>query len=242
MIALFKPAYRDGDTVDFGAYQVRLSVNPRARGVRVRIDRHGAVIATAPKPAKLADAVDFTRKQHDWIVTKLGDCIRPEPFAPGQVITIKGHEVTLAELAGVISARPVQTADGGWQLVTSGDAATFARRIERYLRQKALKTLQTETAAYAARLGFDGVKVSLFDAKGRWGSCTPGRKAIRYSWRIILAPPSVLSYLCAHEVAHLRHPDHSPRFWAEVKALYGGDYKPARNWLKTEGKGLFRYQ
>ena len=126
--------------------------------------------------------------------------------------------------------------------MTSGDAATFARRIERYLRQKALKILQTETAAYAARLGFDGVKVSLFDANGRWGSCTPGRKAIRYSWRIILAPPAVLSYLCAHEVAHLRHPDHSPRFWAEVKTLYGGDYKPARNWLKTEGQGLFKYQ
>ena len=86
------------------------------------------------------------------------------------------------------------------------------------------------------------IKVSLFDAKGRWGSCTPMRKTIRYSWRVIMAPKPVLSYLCAHEVAHLRHPDHSPRFWAEVTSLYGGNYKPARDWLKKQGHTLFRFQ
>lgn len=242
MTALFKAAYRDGDTVDLGSYQVRLSVNPRARGVRVRIDRHGEVVATAPRLAKLADALAFARTQDAWITAKLADCVRPEPFAPGQVISIKGHAVTLADKAGVISARPVQQADGSWQLVTSGDAATFARRVERYSRQQALKAVQAQTGVYTARLGVEGVKVSLFDAKGRWGSCTPGRKAIRYSWRIILAPPDVLNYLCAHEVAHLKHPDHSPRFWAEVTSLFGADYRPARRWLKTEGQTLFKYQ
>jgi predicted metal-dependent hydrolase len=50
----------------------------------------------------------------------------------------------------------------------------------------------------------------------------------------------VLEYLVAHECAHLRHPDHSDRFWAEVTTMFG-DYKPARKWLKTEGHTLFRY-
>lgn len=232
-----KQAYRDGDTVDFGPYRVRLAVNPRARGVKVRIDRLGNVVATAGKSGKLADAVAFTRTQHDWIVKQLDKCVQADRFRPGLVLTVGGLTVTLAEKAGVISPRLV---DG--QLITSGDEATYARRVERWLRQQALKAVTKETDAYALKLGFTGVKSSLFDAKGRWGSCTPARKAIRYSWRVILAPPSVLSYLCAHEVAHLRHPDHSPRFWAEVTGLYGGNYRPARDWLKTEGQNLFKYQ
>ncbi|MBW8880336.1 MAG: M48 family metallopeptidase [Asticcacaulis sp.] len=237
MTGLLKAGYRDGDTIDFGPYKIRLTVNPRARGLKVRIDRMGQVVATASRPGRLEDAVSFAKTQHDWIVRKLNDCVKPDRFAPGMELTIAGLPVTLAEKPGVISARLV---DG--QLLTSGDEATFARRIERYLRQQALKALQMETDRYAAKLGFSGVKVALFDAKARWGSCTPARKSIRYSWRIILAPPSVLSYLCAHEVAHLRHPDHSPRFWAEVTSLFGGDYKPARNWLKTAGQELFKYQ
>ncbi|ESQ74929.1 M48 family metallopeptidase [Asticcacaulis sp. AC402] len=237
MTAWLKPSFKDGDTLDFGPYRVRLAVNPRARGVKVRIDRLGNVVATAGKPGKLADAIAFTRTQHDWIVKQLDKCVQLERFAPGLVLNVAGLSVTLAEKPGVISPRLV---DG--QLLTSGDEATYARRVERWLRQQALKALTRETDAYALKLGITNVKSSLFDAKGRWGSCTPGRKAIRYSWRVILAPPAVLSYLSAHEVAHLRHPDHSPRFWAEVKSLYGGDYRPAREWLKTQGQELFKYQ
>ncbi|MEI9902742.1 MAG: YgjP-like metallopeptidase domain-containing protein [Asticcacaulis sp.] len=141
----------------------------------------------------------------------------------------------------MITPKPEQQADGSWRLISSGDGPVYARRIERYLRQQALKLLIAETDRMAAQLGFTGIKTSLFDARGRWGSCTPAHKAIRYSWRMILAPKTVLTYLCAHEVSHLKHPDHSPRFWAEVAGLYG-DCKAARKWLKTEGHSLFRYQ
>lgn len=242
--ALFRsdPAYVPGQVIDFGAYVLRLKVNARARRISLRIDnKTGEAVVTAPRVKHLKDAVDFARTRHDWIVEKRAGQAVPESFAPGKVVTIKGHPVTLAEKAGVISARPVQLADGSWTLVSSGDAATYARRIERYLRQQALKTLQAETDRYAGQLGVTGVKISLFDAKGRWGSCTPSRKTIRYSWRIIMAPVAVLNYLVAHEVSHLRHPDHSPRFWAEVTGLYG-PYKTARDWLKKHGQELFRFQ
>ena len=235
--------YAPGDVIDCGDYRLRLKVNARARRISLRIDnKTGDAVVTAPKPRQLADAVDFARSRHDWILKTRRGQAQPQPFAPGLKLSIKGHEVTLEARDGVITPKAEQGEDGTWRLVSSGDAATYARRIERYLRQQAMKTFEAETAKYAAMLGQSGVKVSLFDAKGRWGSCTPARKAIRYSWRVILAPKAVLSYLCAHEVAHLKHADHSPKFWTQVTALYGGDYKPARAWLKKQGHTLFAYQ
>lgn len=237
----FAPQFADGDIVDLGDYSLHLKVNPRARAFKVRVDRHGEVVVTASRPRYLADAVAFAKSQHAWIAEQRGKRVVSLPFAPGHAITIAGHPVTLAERAGVISPKAEQQPDGSWQLVSSGDAKTYARRIERYLRGQALKLLTSETERMAAQLGFTGIRTSLFDARARWGSCTPARKAIRYSWRMILAPKAVLTYLCAHEVSHLKHPDHSPRFWAEVAGLYG-DCKAARKWLKTEGQTLFRYQ
>ncbi len=234
-------AYEPGQLIDFGDYVLRLKVNARARRISLRIDnKTGDAVVTAPKPKHLKDAVDFARTRHDWILQTRGGQSRPIPFAPGITLTIKGHPVTLAERAGVITPRAEQAPDGSWLLVSSGDAAAYARRIERYLRAQATKTFTTETEKFATRLGYSGVAVSLFDAKGRWGSCTPARKAIRYSWRVIMAPPEVITYLVAHEVSHLRHPDHSAAFWATVTELFG-PYKMARSWLKTKGHELFKY-
>jgi predicted metal-dependent hydrolase len=82
----------------------------------------------------------------------------------------------------------------------------------------------------------------VIDARTRWGSCSPPRAGaphgrIRYSWRLVLAPPAVLDYVAAHEVAHLAEPNHSPAFWAVCADLYG-DVAPARRWLKQNGAAL----
>jgi len=237
-----REAYADGQVIDRGDYRLRLRVNRRARRISLRIDnKTGEAVVSAPSPRHLKDAIAFAGKRHDWIMEVRRREPERTPFAPGLTLEIRGHAVTLADRKGVVTPRAEQDADGAWWLVSSGDAQLYARRIERYLRAQALKAFQAETDAYAARLGFHGVTVSLFDARARWGSCTPGRKAIRYSWRVILAPREVFSYLAAHEAAHLKHPDHSPAFWATVTELYGRDWKPARTWLKEQGQSLFRY-
>ena len=62
-----------------------------------------------------------------------------------------------------------------------------------------------------------------------------------FSWRLIMTPPEVLNYVAAHEVAHLRHMDHSNHFWTEVENLFG-DYKKQQHWLRENGPKLHRYQ
>ena len=62
-----------------------------------------------------------------------------------------------------------------------------------------------------------------------------------YSWRLVLAPPEVLDYVAAHEVAHLTHMDHSSAFW-DVVARLRPDWRAQRDWLRREGPGLHRYR
>ena len=62
-----------------------------------------------------------------------------------------------------------------------------------------------------------------------------------YSWRLIMAPPSVLDYVAAHEVAHMIHMDHSERFWGVVAELCP-NHKSERRWLKQRGGELHRYR
>ena len=79
--------------------------------------------------------------------------------------------------------------------------------------------------------------MSIADTKSRWGSCSPHNRTIRYSWRVVMAPPPVIDYLAAHEVAHLVHADHSPAYWAVVHRLVG-DHRPFRQWLRDHGAAL----
>ena len=62
-----------------------------------------------------------------------------------------------------------------------------------------------------------------------------------YSWRLILAPPEILNYVAAHEVAHLQEMNHSRAFWAVVEKIHG-DYRVQRRWLQSEGNALHRYR
>jgi hypothetical protein len=112
------------------------------------------------------------------------------------------------------------------------------------IRKRALKVLGERTAHYASRLGAPMPKVTIMDAKGRWGSCRPGRRrepaSIRYSWRLALAPFAVADYVAAHECAHLLELNHGPRFWGHVKSLVG-DERPHRAWLRAEGARLHAF-
>jgi hypothetical protein len=120
-----------------------------------------------------------------------------------------------------------------------GPREGFARRIETFLKRRALDTLSQETAEIAAAAGLRPTSVAVGDADTRWGSCT-SQGRIRYSWRLILAPPEVRRYVVAHEVAHLRHLDHGREFKAFEAALFGGSTAPARRSLLRLGPRLKR--
>ena len=125
------------------------------------------------------------------------------------------------------------------KLVCGGPAEGFARRIELFLKRRALDVLSAETAEIATAAGVTLRAVSVGDADTRWGSCSSAGR-IRYSWRLILAPPAARRYVVAHEVAHLKHLNHGPAFKALERELFGSNPESARLLLRRLGSRLKR--
>lgn len=234
-------AYRNGqrlplDESGAGVGPVlRLSVNPRARRLSVRIDaRAGEAVVIAPSERGLTQAVAFARTKAVWISERLAVRPKGRPLEPGQVISLRGRPVRLEAVPGAGAARLVEE---GTVIRSGGEGEAYARRVENLLKREARDTLLERTDHHLRTLGQAPVKVSIADTRSRWGSCSPHNRTIRYSWRVVMAPPPVIDYLAAHEVAHLVHADHSPAYWSVVERLVG-DHRPWRKWLRDYGGAL----
>ena len=113
------------------------------------------------------------------------------------------------------------------------------RRVGDFLKREAQRDLDAASRRYAEALDVTIKRISVRDQSSRWGSCS-STGVLSFSWRLILAPPFVLDYLAAHEVAHLVELNHSPRFWRLLKRL-NPDTERAKAWLDTHGTDLHRY-
>ena len=207
-----------------------------ARRMRLRLDeKRGVLKLTGPLRMNRKAALDWAVEQREWVEIQLGAMLPPEPFIPGATIPLEGLDVLLEWDA---SAPRAPKLDGD-RLTSGGPQDGFARRIETCLKRRALETLSAETAEIAGRAGVTLRAVAVGDADTRWGSCSSSGR-IRYSWRLILAPPEVRRYVVAHEVAHLVHMDHGAKFKALERELFEGAAEASRLLLRRIGSRLKR--
>lgn len=205
----------------------------RARRISLRISSlDGRVTLTLPGRVPEAEALAFAEEKADWIRSHLANHPGLAPVAIGGRLPVEGQELEI--LAG--QGRAVRREAGRIYVPAQG----APKRLERYLRELARDRLVAASDHYAARLGRPYTRISLRDTRSRWGSCS-AQGALMYSWRLILAPPAVLQYVAAHEVAHLAEMNHSQAFWDQVTRIHG-PYEDARRWLRTEGNALHRYR
>jgi len=223
--------------IDGRLLEVRVRLNPRARRMIVKVNpATGEVSVTAPSKRGLAHALDFARGEKEWIAGQLAKAPGPVLMAPGAVIPFRGkpHEICEHPARG---PAPVWLDDG--ILWVSGDTAHAPRRVLDFLKNEARKVFEIRALEHAEKLGVKPSRITVRDTASRWGSCSSAR-SLSFSWRLILAPDFVLDYVVAHEVAHLREMNHSPRFWAHVKNLIA-DKDTAQTWLHANGRELQRY-
>ena len=208
--------------------------HPRARRARLSVDpASGRVRLTLPPRAPVKAALRWAAGQQAWIDAQRARLPEPRPFAPGVTIPIGGAPVAVDWDA----ERPREITLDGDRLLCGGPLEGLSRRIELWLRREALRVLTLETAEHAARAGVTVTTVSIGDPRGRWGSCASSG-AIRYSWRLILAPAFVRRSTVAHEVAHRVHMNHGPYFHALAADLDDGDPEQSRAWLRAHGAAL----
>jgi predicted metal-dependent hydrolase len=205
--------------------------------LRVRMAQRDIVLSM-PARGNLNTAAAFAEKHADWIVTRLRRLEADVRFADGALIPVRGiihrveHRPTPRGTVKVEKA-PVPV------LVVAGDAPHLPRRLTDWLKKQALKDLTAAVERHCEAAGARSTSISIKDTATRWGSCSSSG-ALSFSWRLILAPPYVLDYLAAHEVAHLKEMNHSQRFWRLCERLCPRTDE-AKAWLKTHGAGLHRY-
>jgi len=208
----------------------------RARGYRLRYDpAHARLLLSVPMRGGLKAALAWAQSQEGWVRGQIGK-------APGLLFLKPGVQVPVEGVERLIrwdrSFARTPRLEGG-ELCVGGPEEQVGSRLLRWLRARALDIMTRETLEVAAREALSVASVKIGDPRSRWGSCaTDG--TIRYSWRLILAPPQVRLATVAHEVAHLLHMDHSPAFHAAHTRLLGADPAPARRWLRAHGAGLHR--
>jgi predicted metal-dependent hydrolase len=216
--------------------EVALRRSTRARRFSLRVSRQtGAVTLTLPHRARESEALSFLRGQEGWLREALVQVAPEVPLAYGARFPVEGRALVLAPGTG----RGVRVE--GDQLLIPGDPARLSVRLQAWLRVLARERLVLAVDRHAAALGREVRDITLRDTRSRWGSCTAEGR-LMFSWRLIMAPPLVLDYVAAHEVAHLIEMNHSDRFWAVVERLFP-DWQAERAWLRCEGSALqgFRF-
>ncbi len=207
-----------------------------AKRLRLRFDEaSGRLKLTCPLRTSRRAALAWALDQSEWIESQLLIAEPAEPFEPGAILLVEGVDTRIVW----DPSAPRTPSLSEKELRVGGPEAYFGRRVERFLKSRALQIMSRDVAHYAAKADVMPALVSVGDAGTRWGSCT-SKGPIRLSWRLILAPPAVRRYVVAHEVAHLVHLDHGAKFKALEARLYGPGLSEAKAMLRRIGPRLRR--
>jgi len=215
--------------------EVHLKRSARARRFSLRVSRlDGKVTLSMPLRAREGEALAFLKGNEDWVRQTLsampGAALRA--VGPGSVVPVEGDDMVLTPATG----RGVRVE--GNRLLVPGAAETMGPRVAAWLKVLARDRLATASSRYADLVGRRYSALAIRDTRSRWGSCSPDGR-LMYSWRLIMAPPAVLDYVAAHEVAHLVELNHSAAYWKVVTGICP-DWKDHRAWLKANGNTLHR--
>jgi len=216
--------------------EVMLKSSPRARRLSLRVSRlDGRVTLTLPQGASRRQALAFAREKEDWVRRNLAD--RPQDIhpQPGDQVPFGGRPHMLVDSGG----RAARLGEDVIHLPQGSPEKTGAR-LAALFKHHARRNLHKASAGYAARAQRQVGRITLRDTRSRWGSCSHEGN-LMFSWRLIMAPPEVLDYVAAHEVAHLVEMNHSPAYWAVVEHLCP-QYRGPRMWLRQNGALLHRYR
>lgn len=211
--------------------EVRLRWSAQARRLSLRVSRmDGRVTLSVPPGISLGTAEAFLKRKAGWVRGHLAAQPALELPVLGGLVPVEGRPRRIAPIAG----RARLTGDA----IEVNPARAVAPQVAAVLKTLARDRLAAACDAHAARLGRSYTALVLRDPRSRWGSCSSTGR-LMFSWRLVMAPPEVLDYVAAHEVAHLVEMNHSAAFWAHVVRICP-DHARHRSWLRDRGAELHR--
>ena len=230
------------DAVQLGVIEVPYVFKrvPRRRHVHILVNDEGTIEVRAPWRFSLAKARNVLRENAEWVAQSLesvreklarrprlvagtrlpllDDSLRLDIRARAQIDLFDGPRPRRGRVERRGAVLRVDTA-------SLGDGELRAL-IERWYRREAVAHLTGRVEHYAPRLGVCPSRVSIRGQRSRWGSCS-GKGTVSLNWRLMMVPGALADYVVVHELCHLRHMDHSPRFWEMVGGIIP-DYQHRR--------------
>ncbi|MDM9649858.1 M48 family metallopeptidase [Rhizobium sp. S163] len=234
-----KPAPPETRTLDVAGRLMPLTIKQHERATRItlRIEPGGrALKMTIPSGLARRDVDAFLDRHQGWLMTKLAKFSTDTGLHDGGTILFRGVSHRIQHTGSLRGLTEATVVDGKPVLRVSGMPEHLGRRIATFLKKEARADLERLAKFHAHSIRAPIKSISMKDTRSRWGSCS-AEGNLSFSWRIIMAPPSVVDYLAAHEVAHLKEMNHGPHFWALCKKLCPG-MEDAKSWLKRQGSLL----
>jgi predicted metal-dependent hydrolase len=209
----------------------------RATRITLRIEPGGrALKMTVPKGLAAREVNAFLDRHQGWLLTKLAKFSTETNLRHGGEILFRGIKHRIEHTGSLRGLTEAVVVDGRSVLRVSGLPEHVGRRIAAFFKKEARVDLERLSRMHAASIKAPIRSISMKDTRSRWGSCS-SEGNLSFSWRIVMAPPSVVDYLAAHEVAHLKEMNHGPHFWALCKKLCP-HMEEAKSWLKRQGSQL----
>jgi predicted metal-dependent hydrolase len=220
-----------------GKVPVHVRVSRRAQRLALKIDAVGdAVELVLPPRTSLPQALNFLKTNRAWVESRLAALPPRVTFEDGKSVPVLGEPHRIRQVARSGEHGPVWIEDG--EIRVSGDKAHLARRVRDFLKDRARAEIGRRARRLAQQIDKTVGRVTVRDTTTRWGSCSANGN-MAFSWRLVMAPEPVLTYVVAHEVAHLVEMNHGPRFWKLVNRLVP-HVERHRDWLNANRAWLLR--
>lgn len=208
------------------ATRITLRIEPGGRGLKM----------TIPRGLAAREINAFLDRHQGWLLMKLAKFSSETVLEPGGEILLRGVKHRIEHTGTLRGLTEAVLVDGRHVLRVSGMPEHAGRRIATFLKKEGRLDMERLVAIHAGRIGAKVASISMKDTRSRWGSCSTDAN-LSFSWRIVMAPPMVIDYLAAHEVAHLKEMNHGPHFWALCRKLCP-HMDEAKAWLKRHGSQL----
>jgi predicted metal-dependent hydrolase len=234
----------DSRQLSLGSTAIRYTVrrsSRRRKTIEIAVDPCQGLVVAAPWSATDDEVANILRRRAAWILRRferLGDgeaISAPREWVSGEAVLYLGRNYRLRITDAADASDPSVRLTGGWLEVSvpGRTRQATASAVHRWYRQRAAQKLAERVAFFAPKVGVHARRVLIRSQRRRWASCGPDG-VLRFNWRLILAPLSLIDYVVVHELCHLRHPGHDGPFWRCVAAVLP-DYQTRREALRRAG-------
>jgi len=226
-------------TAEMEKIEIDSIIRSQRKTFSLEVSNDAKLTVRAPQRATLEEIQNLVHRKQAWIiktrksVLERRRTLQPKNFREGEKFLFLGKAYPIRFQPGVQT--PLTFRENKF-ILKKGSTQNTKELFIKWYKQQARKIIGRKANIFAQERGFQFSKVRITSAEKRWGSCSQ-KGNLNFSWRLVLAPNDIIDYVILHELSHLRHQNHSRKFWETVASICP-DYRKYRKWLKENSHRL----